>query len=119
MLCVNVLPLDTLGPPMNLHFVEVNSTHISLVWNSPPSLLGHENTSYEVVFKFQGADLINNSTTSSTNCTLLRPAVPVFVSVTVWNPVGRGETSTLNFTKSLRECQTMGMCMGVYLCTLL
>lgn len=96
--CVGIL-----GPPRNLRNKKINSTHDSLIWDDPPSLLGHDNTTYQVVLNFR--HFIEAVSVSSLRYVYLRRSGPVMASVTSWNPVGEGAMSTLNFSNG---CQNIG-----------
>ena len=98
-----------LDKPQNLHFLNNNSTHISILWDHPFSLMGHTDTAYEVVL-INNDEISKNTTISTKNITLRRPRpLDPFIAVTAWNPVGRGGTGTLNLTNTFKDCENIGM----------
>ena len=94
--------LGTLTRPTHLRCQQINATHVHLKWNDPPSLLGHENTTYVVLY-YLGAN-VSNTTVNSSSLTFPRPATEVNISVTGWNPVGEGAAAYFDLT----GCQTIG-----------
>jgi hypothetical protein len=95
-----------LGRPENLRVERVNSTHTALLWGEPPSLVQPANASYTIVF---GGNEAKN--TSSTNYTFWTPWPPdsLGVTVTSWNPVGEGGSSTVDLADFLAgQCEQLG-----------
>ena len=98
--------VGVLGPPKNLKNVKINSTHDSLIWDDPRSLLGHENTTYRVVFT--SGHLNESVIVRDSSYIYLRQTALAVASVTARNPVGEGAMSTLNLSESLNGCKNMG-----------
>lgn len=88
--------------------MRTNSTHDSLVWDNPPSRLGHENTTYQVELSSRDLKVTEPVSVRVASYIYLRLAALAMASVTAWNPVGEGEMSTLNLSESLNGCKTIG-----------
>lgn len=104
--CYPNFHVGVLGPPENLKNVKLNSTHDSLIWDDPQSLLGHENTTYHVVFT--SGHLNESFNVRDSSYIYLRQTARDVASVAAWNPVGEGTPSTLDLSESLNGCKNMG-----------
>ena len=99
--------LGELTQPGNFSFHDVNATHIILSWNEPFSWVQPSDVVYVLTQ--------NGSYTSKTvelrthSFPLLRPPGGLYARLTPWNPVGEGESSTLNLTDSVLGCDKISM----------
>ena len=99
--------LGELTQPGNFSFHDVNATHIILSWNEPFSWVQPSDVVYVLTQ--------NGSYTSKTvelrthSFPLLRPPGGLYATLTPWNPVGEGESSTLNLTDSVLGCDKISM----------
>lgn len=101
--------IDLLSKPLNLTSENVNSTHVRIVWDRPPSLMDHNTTRYEGLLTKNG-DIVQNITTSAQELIFQRPSPSILLfAVTSINPVGRGGTETLNLTSLSEDCETLGV----------
>ena len=99
-----------LKAPEYFYWHGANSTHLTLVWSAPYSLFDEEMIPYELVIRRNNKE-IQRLNLTALDYTMFRPYNTVVIAeLTPFNPVGRGELSTLNLTDSLFYCGSTGIC---------
>ena len=93
--------------PDNFTFHDVNATHINLVWDEPFSWIMPVNITYVLVL--EGPYIPKTIELSTHSFPLLRTPGGLYARLTPRNPVGEGESTTLNLTDSVLGCDKIGM----------
>ena len=99
--------IGVLEKPRIFAFQDENATHIILIWNKPFSWVTPANISYDLSLRRN--NISKTIWLTVQNYSLPRPPGGLYATLTPWNPVGEGESTTLNLTDSVLGCDNIGM----------